>query len=151
MSKSIEIERKYLVNILPEDIQAYPHNNIEQGYIMISDSKEVRVRHRANRYYLTLKTGVSLAREETEIELTRNQFDSLWPLTAGKRLEKTRYRVDYMGLIIEVDVYSGALAGLVVAEVEFADLTECSRFQPPTWFGPEVTDDERYKNKNLAS
>jgi adenylate cyclase len=155
MSKSIqhiEIERKYLVDVLPDNIQQYPHEKIVQGYILIdSDGMEVRIRHRANKYYLTFKTGDSLARKETEVELKENQFISLWPLTFGRRLEKTRYCVGYMNHVIEVDVYSGFLAGLVISEVEFGDLTECSTFKPPIWFGLEVTHDKQYKNKNLAS
>jgi len=55
------------------------------------------------------------------------------------------------GLTIELDIYSGDLAGLIVAEVEFASEDEADAFEPPNWFGPEVTDDARYKNQNLAT
>ena len=64
----------------------------------------------------------------------------------------------------EVDVYQGALAGLMIVEAEYfiregkseAEQAEtlahirASRLYPG--FGPaiEVTDDKRYKNKNLA-
>jgi CYTH domain-containing protein len=54
------------------------------------------------------------------------------------------------GITIEVDVYSGALTGLVVAEVEFGDDDRADAFDPPSWFGPEVTDDPRFKNQSLA-
>ena len=50
----------------------------------------------------------------------------------------------------EVDEYAGALDGLVVAEVEFADEETARGFEPPAWFGRELTDDWRYANRSLA-
>jgi adenylate cyclase len=52
---------------------------------------------------------------------------------------------------IEVDVYCGALTGLSVAEVEFDTEEAADAFEPPAWFGCEVTDDVRFKNQRLAS
>jgi adenylate cyclase len=66
------------------------------------------------------------------------------------RVEKTRYEIPYGAHLIELDVYSGALEGLVVAEVEFGSEEESARFDPPDWFGSEVTDDVRYSNRSLA-
>ena len=54
-------------------------------------------------------------------------------------------------LVIELDVYSGALTGLLVAEVEFGSEEAAGTFEPPAWFGTEVTDDARFKNQQLAS
>ena len=48
-------------------------------------------------------------------------------------------------------MYSGALTGLSVAEVEFATEDAADAFEPPAWFGREVTDDPRFKNQRLAS
>ena len=55
------------------------------------------------------------------------------------------------GVNIEVDVYSGALTGLSVAEGEFGTEEAADAFEPPAWFGREVTDDARFKNQRLAS
>ncbi len=88
---------------------------------------------------------------EEEIEIEPERFDRLWPLTERRRIEKTRYDVPGDGgLTIELDVYGGALAGLVVAEVEFASEDDADAFAAPAWFGREVTDDGRYKNQRLA-
>jgi CYTH domain-containing protein len=38
----------------------------------------------------------------------------------------------------------------VVAEVEFDGEDAADAFEPPDWFGAEVTDDARYKNQRLA-
>jgi adenylate cyclase len=92
-----------------------------------------------------------MVRSESEIELTSEQFDSLWPATEGRRVEKTR-RVWPLegGPAAEVDVYAGRLDGLVVVEVEFVSASEAEAFVAPAWFGSEVTDDDRFKNRRLA-
>jgi adenylate cyclase len=51
---------------------------------------------------------------------------------------------------VELDVFHDALAGLIVAEVEFDSERALSEFQPPPWFGREVTDDVAYTNAALA-
>lgn len=146
-----EIERKFLVAGLSAVPQAHSGTDIAQGYLAITeDGIEVRLRQKGDRYYQTVKSGGHLVRAEREIELTIDQFRSLWPATQERRIEKVRYKLDYEGFTIEVDVYRGTLEGLCVAEVEFASLPDSERFVPPAWFGREVTDDHRYKNKNLA-
>ena len=52
--------------------------------------------------------------------------------------------------MIELDVYEGALSGLMVAEVEFDDPWGAEAFIAPYWFGREVTEDPAYRNQRLA-
>ena len=148
---SQEIERKFLVKELPADLENYPHSAIIQGYLIITDNDiEVRIRKKGDKYFETVKAGSGLVRKESEKEITKEVFFDHWPLTEGKRVEKVRYEIEYGGKLIELDIYSGDLEGLVVAEVEFDSEEESVSFTPPEWFGEEVTHDERYKNKNLA-
>lgn len=148
---SHEIERKFLVKELPADLENYPHNEIIQGYLIVTDNDiEVRIRKKGDKYFETVKAGSGLVRKESEKEITKEAFWDHWPLTEGKRVEKVRYEILYNGKLIELDIYSGSLEGLAVAEVEFDSEEESVRFDPPSWFGEEVTHDERYKNKNLA-
>ena len=51
---------------------------------------------------------------------------------------------------MEIDIFLGALYGLKICEVEFSTEEEAKSFVPPVWFGAEVTNDSRFKNKNLA-
>ena len=147
-----EIEKKFLLKEMPEDLKQYPNNEIYQGYIVITDDDiEVRVRKKGRKYSQTIKKGWGLERSETEIELDEKQFEILWPLTEGKRVEKTRYEIGYGDKIIELDIYRGKLEGLITAEIEFKSVDESKEFITPDWFGEEITNDERYKNKNLAS
>ena len=114
------------------------------------DGSEARLRDRAGRYSLTIKSAGMLSRGEWPLELTDEQFAYLWPATDGKRLEKTRYDVPCGRSLIELDVYGGHLAGLIIAEVEFDSERDAEDFQPPAWFGAEVTMDRLYKNQQLA-
>ena len=66
-------------------------------------------------------------------------------------MEKVRYLVPLEdGLTAEVDVYEGKLAGLMTTEVEFPTLEEAEAYEPPYWFGKDVSFDHRYKNTSLS-
>jgi adenylate cyclase len=107
----------------------------------------VRVRRRDGRTWLTVKAGAGRVRVEEEIEIEGDRFERLWPL----RIEKTRYEIDADGgAVIELDVYTGDLEGLVVAEVEFDSEEAAEAYVAPDWLGTDVTEDLRYKNQRLA-
>jgi adenylate cyclase len=116
-----------------------------------ADGTEVRVRRRDANAWLTVKSGGGRARVEEEIEIDGERFERLWPLTEGRRIEKTRYEIPVGDeLVIELDVYAGDLDGLVIAEVEFDSEEAAEGFAAPDWLGPDVTEDVRYKNQRLA-
>ncbi len=148
----MEIERKFLVDEFPSDGERSPSTRIEQGYLAIADDgTEVRIRRRDGAASLTVKAGGGRSRLEEEIVIDAERFARLWPLTEHRRLEKTRYLIPGSGeLTIELDVYAGGLGGLMVAEVEFDSEDAADAFQPPEWFGSEVTEDGRFKNQKLA-
>lgn len=148
----VEIERKWLVRQAPAEALATPPELIEQGYLTIgSDGAETRVRRWRGAAFLTVKSGTGMTRSEHEVELTAAQFQALWPATEGARVVKHRHVVrGEDGHQIELDVFAGELAGLIVAEVEFDDPWGAESFVAPYWFGREVTDDPTYKNQRLA-
>lgn len=148
----VEIERKWRVTDAPPQAWASPAQEIHQGYLVVgADGAEARVRRRGERCSLTVKAGQGRVRAEHEIELSFEQFEVLWPATEGRRVTKRRHTLrDDDGHLIELDVYSGELTGLSVAEVEFDDPWAAEAFVAPHWFGPEVTDDPAYKNQSLA-
>ncbi|HKO37936.1 MAG TPA: CHAD domain-containing protein [Solirubrobacterales bacterium] len=146
-----EIERKFLLEQLPAELEQSLSAEIEQGYLAAAPDAEVRVRRRGEAFSLTLKRGAGEEREEVEVELDERQFQTLWGTVEESRLTKRRYLVPLGGgLNAEVDVYFGSLAGLRVAEVEFPSREAAASFQPPEWFGREVTGDRGYANRALA-
>lgn len=152
MAPGTEIERKYLVTE-PPDLDDVDSVAIEQGYLTLpgEGSVEVRLRRRDDEHLLTIKGGSGKVRSEEELELEPERFESLWPLTEGRRVSKTRYLIPLGELTAELDRYEGELAGLTVAEVEFESEDDADGFEPPDWLGDEVTGDERYSNQRLAT
>ena len=146
----LEIERKFLVREMPRGLERLPQREIEQGYLVVNKNAQVRLRRAGRQCYLTFKRDAVVGREEREMKLTAPQFELLWPATAGARLTKTRYDAPFRKLTIEIDVYRGSNAGLVVAEVEFPDQATAEKFSPPAWLGAEITGERRYSNVRLA-
>ncbi len=145
-----EIERKYLLEKLPEDLKYTSQRSIRQGYLSADKKREVRLRQEGRYYYQTVKTGSGLERREWETRLSQKQFAQLWPGTEGYRLEKIRYQAVWQGYTLEIDVYKDHLKGLITGEVEFHIKADAISFEQPAFFGEEVTFDDRYRNRKLC-
>jgi adenylate cyclase len=144
-----EIERKFLVLEPPPNLGA--GTPISQGYLPLEgDETELRVRRKGDATVLTVKSGSGLDRGEREVAIPSDVFNTLWPLTEGRRIEKERLELPHGEATIELDRFGGALDGLMVAEVEFDSTDASERFEGPDWFGPEVTGDPAYSNRSLA-
>ena len=147
-----EIERKFLVTAPPNRIAGEAGVRIDQGYLAVTDGVEVRLRRAGTATRLTVKGGHGDVREEVEIEVDPQVFETLWPLTEGRRLAKTRREVPLEnGLTAEVDFFEGELGGLILAEVEFDSEVAEHDFNPPAWLGEELTGDQRYAGQSLAT
>lgn len=149
-SEHIEIERKWLVQELPAHDQ--PGSELRQGYLAVDGDVNVRVRAENNdNFTCTIKAGVGASRTELEFPLTHEQFELAWQSTARRRIHKTRFRLPLSNdLVAEVDVFHGDLDPLVLVEVEFRSTAAMDMFDPPAWFGADVTDDSQYTNASLA-
>ena len=148
----LEIERKFVVKEVPADLDRYPSMQIVQGYLAEDpEGTQVRLRKTNEHQYLTVKRRCEVGRIEHEVPLPAEWWGRLWPLTEGRRLSKTRFNVPYNGFIIELDVFTGTNAGLMVAEVEFPDPDTATSFEPPDWLGEDVTRDPRYSNRKHAT
>ncbi len=144
---AIEIERKFLV--VDDSWRSAPAVYFCQGYLNRAKERTVRVRVAGEIGYLTIK-GVSqgASRAEFEYEIPLADAKQLLALCDGPVIEKYRRKIEFEGMIWEVDEFLGANQGLVVAEIELE--TEDQVFALPAWVGAEVTGDERYYNSNLA-
>lgn len=146
----LEIERKFLVNNDAWQRQDGTRSHIVQAYIALGEKAHVRVRiHDHQRAVLTLKSRApGVRRAEFEYPVPLADARAMLPLRSGSLVEKTRTTVQHEGLLWEVDVFSGDLSGLVLAEVELDDVAR--EVKLPAWIGREVTDDPRYYNAALA-
>lgn len=149
----MEIERKFLIDSLPEKLQEYPVWLLEQAYLCRRPVVRVRREERGEdkQYILTYKSQGLMVREEYNLPLDEEAYSHLKQKADGRVITKKRYRIPIeKGLMIELDVFEGELAGLVLAEVEFPDEETAKSWQPPQWFGREVTYEKTYHNSNLS-
>ena len=147
--KPMEIERKYLIRRLPENLSQYQCKKIAQGYICTNPV--VRIRKSDDEYYLTYKGKGLMTREEYNLPLTQEGYEHMLPKIDGRLIEKSRYLIPLDGkLTAELDIFEGDLAPLIIVEVEFDSLDAANSFIPPEWFGEDVTESRKYHNSNLA-
>ena len=145
----MEIERKFLIPVLPEKLETYPHRRIEQAYLCTEPV--VRIRRQDEDYILTYKSTGMMAREEYNLPLTKEAYEHLKEKADGIVLSKTRYLLPLPdGLTIELDVFDGTYEGLWLAEVEFESIEQAESFVPPVWFGEDVTYSGKYHNSVLS-
>ncbi len=144
----MEIERKFLVDKLPPDLTAYPIRHIEQGYLCTSPV--IRIRRDNEKYELTYKGGGMMVREEHTLPLTADAYQHLCKKIDGHLITKKRYMIPFESHTIELDVFEGELAPLILAEVEFSSEDDANRFVAPDWFAEDVTFSKLYHNSFLS-
>ena len=144
-----EIERKFLVAADP----GVPGDATEmrQAYVALDGDCAVRVRQAGDTFRLTIKAGSGISRTEVEFDLDRATFDELWDVGRDRAVEKRRTRIPIGdGLVAELDDFAGRHAGLRIVEVEFASAEAAAAFEPPGWFGDDVSDVEWASNAWLS-
>ncbi len=147
-----EIERKYLLEGLPDTASAAPFVEITQGYLPGTKILE-RVRRVSQagktRFVRTIKLGKGVSRIEIEEPMTEQLFDALWPLTERRRIRKRRFLVPDGNLVWEIDEFLDQ--HLVLGEIELPDERHPTI---PEWLAPhvtrEVTDEPAFTNARLA-
>lgn len=145
----MEIERKFLVDHIPFNLEDFDTWQLEQGYVHTTPT--IRIRKKDNQYILTLKSSGTLQRHELEMPLSKNEYESLYKKVTGHIIKKTRYLIPLDdGKTAELDIFEGDLAPLKYVEVEFNTTDDANNFLPPKWFGKEVTEDYSYTNQALA-
>ena len=159
----MEIERKYLVTQLPDNLDQFRHLETEQAYLCTSPT--LRIRRMGDSYILTVKerlrlNSTAIHNREEEFTLSAESYNRLRAKCDSGQVSKTRYFIDlfqlsgnpdYQGLTAELDVFHGRHDGLLLVEVEFPDTERANAFVPPAWFGDDVSTEPCYRNSFLAS
>jgi Uncharacterized protein conserved in bacteria len=145
----MEIERKYLIKELPDNIQTYAFHIIEQGYLCTDPV--IRIRRQDDEYILTYKSKGFLAREEVNLPLTQSAYNQLKDKVDGIIIQKKRYLIPFENnLTIELDQFEAPYENLLLAEVEFCSIEDANAFVPPIWFQDDVTMLTTYQNSSLS-
>jgi CYTH domain-containing protein len=147
----MEIERKFLVKEqLWQGIEKPSPSRIVQAYLVNSAEKTVRIRIKGTKGFLTIKGPTQgISRAEFEYEIPLKDADELISTFAEKVIEKFRYEISFKNHLWEVDVFTGKLEGLYLAEIELN--SEDEHFELPDWVGEEVSTDPNYYNSNLIN
>ncbi|MCH1480585.1 MAG: CYTH domain-containing protein [Crocinitomicaceae bacterium] len=145
----LEIERKFLVDakaweIQPKGIPAI----ISQSYLLNTIEKTIRLRIKDKDAYITIKGPTKgITREEFEYKIPMADAQIMIDTFNLKVLKKKRFEVRMNKTLWEIDVFEGALSGLILAEVELQ--SEDETFEKPPWLGQEVSHLAAYYNANL--
>lgn len=148
-----EIERKYrLVKRLEKFLEIAPIDSIRrigitQGYLSFDPEVRVRLKQEMGeiKATLTIKGKGELVRDEFEYEIPVEEACELLRMCGEAIVKKTRWVIGKY----EIDIFHSKLYGLVLVEVELESEDEEVTF-PEGVEVIEVTNDPRYKNKNLA-
>ena len=147
--ENIEIERKFLVKKIPDNLDTYERIDMTQGYL--NTAPVVRVRKENDDYVLTYKGSGLLSHSEYNLPLNKEAFDHLLKKCDGIIISKSRYKIPLENnLTAELDIFKGDLDSLKLVEVEFDSVEEANNFTPPEWFGEDVTTDGRYHNSYIS-
>lgn len=156
----LEIERKFILHNLSvleslnSDGVGVLQNEIVQIYTKITPLNETRFRKIGDKFFTTQKYGKGLVRQEIESETTQEMFEIALENSIAMPIKKNRFSFKINNLPCNIDVYNDMLEGLITLEIEFLTEQDARNFVIPNFIKnsikAEITDDERYKNKNLA-
>lgn len=150
----IELERTYLAKRLPDGLSSCPSREMLDMYLPVSSRHPVlRIRKNGDSLEMSKKTIVegtdSSKMEEQTIRLSEEEYAAFVGVE-GKRVGKTRYLYEIDGRIAEVDVFDGALSGLVLDDFEFETEADKDSFAMPEFCLAEVTQEEFIAGGYLA-
>ena len=175
----IEIEKKFTVKKLPDDLEKYPMRVIEQGYLNVTPA--IRVRRQDNKYYMTYKrrkaaddngSSEGIGQIEYNLPLDEDSYTHLVAKADGNVIRKKRYIIpinedafdeafldknidikdslEKGSIKIELDVFEAPFEGRILAEVEFPSEEAAAAYKPAGWFDSDVTGDYRYSNSQMS-
>ncbi len=158
----VEIERKFTVREMPENLEQYEVHVIEQGYLSVVPA--IRVRRQDDKYYMTYKShkgfggnlpegeAGDIGKTEYNMPLDKASYDHLVEKADGNVIRKKRYVIPIDGgLNIELDVFEAPFEGRVLAEVEFPNEETAAAYKPESWFDEDVTGDVRWSNAHMTT
>jgi CHAD domain-containing protein/CYTH domain-containing protein len=140
--------RRFLLSRVPDMLHSQRGRSYREGFLPGREILEKVSSERTGTGVVFLRR-VSSAATSTSIEekISRRSFEQLWPLTEGRRLERTRYEVVENDTHYFVDDFRGR--DLVIAEIPSS-----SDAPIPEWLEPvivlEITGVAEYEPERLA-
>ncbi|MCR5101475.1 MAG: adenylate cyclase [Butyrivibrio sp.] len=166
----VEIEKKFTLKNIPENLDKYQMHYIEQGYLNVSPA--IRVRREDDHFYMTYKGQGIMSHEEYNLPLDKESYEHLVDKADGHLIKKKRYLIplnenayteEYLSgrddlkkiiksgeMKIELDIFEKPFDDIRIAEVEFPDEDAANNYNMADWFKEDVTSDRSYSNARLS-
>ena len=153
----VERERRFLLRELPEGLtRASSHLQIWDNYITNTRMRLRKVRVPQTKEY-TWKLTQKFAPAPpdfsrtiiTNIYLTEYEYEVL-SIFEGNEIRKNRYPFEHEGRAYGIDMFLGALWGLILAETSFETDEEMDSFRVPPFAVLDVTNDEMFTGAKLV-
>lgn len=158
MSKELEIEKKYRVKKLPENLNNFEHETIQQSYLNKGGSP-IRLRKfiKGNNIRCVLSKKVRNDKEtfeciEYNINLPEDVYEELLDAKEGRTIIKTRYKIPLTDkLIIDLDVFHDFFEGICIAEIEYESIEQINNYKVPDWLEEISSDFNKLTNSYMAT
>lgn len=153
----IEEERRYLVTSLPQGVRGSTEFMRIVDYYIAGTRLRLRRMESSAGETLAFKLGQKYQPEDLQVHqaimtnmyLDEGEYRKLRAL-GGAEIIKRRYAYEFEQLLYSLDVFEGALQGLILAEIEQRPEVKLSSLTVPGFAAQEVTGDPRFNGGYLA-
>jgi CYTH domain-containing protein len=153
----LERERRFLLRELPTGLSVIDeHTQIFDNYITNTRLRLRKVRApRAREWTWKLTQKFTPAPPDfsrtiiTNIYLSQYEYE-VFSVFEGNEIRKNRYPFEFEGREYAVDVFLGALRGLILAETSFETDEELDQFEMPSFALFDVSRDEMFTGARLV-
>ena len=121
---------------------------VRQGFFPEQPNRSAHVQVAGETGHLILVSQPSASPLEEPVEISRSQAEALLDLTDGQ--------IEYLSILTDIGSHSAAIQRFVTpAPLDLIGLVfnhdkSARKFQPPAWFGPEVSGDPSYQVRSIA-
>lgn len=144
------IERKFLLKEPVPVLSGRRSETLHIGCLSAQGTREVFVCRAGAKRFLRTREGRQRFLSEIDMPIGKLHFDSLWKLAEGAHLLKKRYPARVGRLDFQVETMEYTKASLSIAVVHFPKRQLAAAFQPPDFFGPEITGREEFSDAHLC-
>lgn len=150
MKESTPIEKKFLMEKTVPALPGGRSETLHIGCLSAQGSREIFVCRTGSRHFLLLREGRHRLLRSSRVSLRKSDFESLWELTEGARLLKKIRAALWNDLELNLETIECGRSSVEVAVVRFPHRSVATAFQPPDFFGSEITHRADFSDAHLA-
>jgi CYTH domain-containing protein len=147
-----EIERKFLLQSLPDGVSETEPIHFERYYLFANQNIELRVQQKGELFEFERKVQLkenNLVRETYKIPISQEEFDLFKQQAIGNKIVFKKYKLPDSAFMVKE--YEACLKGLILLELEFGNLDEATSFQPLEWMGKDISNSPFSRDSGLVN